>query len=105
MVYPVHRQICPEIASRMVCSSGSGLRSSRARAVISIPGVQKPHCSPWQRMNPSCTGSSWPSGPAKPSTVRMLCPEAITASIVQDFTGTPSTSTTHVPQLLVSQPQ
>ncbi|CNW22893.1 Uncharacterised protein [Mycobacterium tuberculosis] len=56
-------------------------------------------------MNPSCTGSSWPSGPAKPSTVRMLCPEAITASIVQDFTGTPSTSTTHVPQLLVSQPQ
>ena len=32
-------------------------------------------------------------------------PLAIAASIVQDFTGSPSTSTTQVPQLLVSQPQ
>ena len=72
--------------------------------MIIIPGVQKPHCSPWHRMNPSCTGSSGPST-ASPSTVRTLWPDAITASIVQDFTGTPSTSTTQVPQLLVSQPQ
>ncbi|EUA93254.1 (2Fe-2S)-binding domain protein [Mycobacterium ulcerans str. Harvey] len=37
--------------------------------------------------------------------MRMLRPEAMTAGMVQDFTGTPSTSTTQVPQLLVSQPQ
>ena len=56
-------------------------------------------------MNPSCTGSSEPSEPANPSTVRTLWPDAMTASMVQDLTGTPSTSTTQVPQLLVSQPQ
>ena len=81
-----------------------GVAVQQGRAVIIIPGVQKPHCRPWQRMKPSCTGSSWPFT-ARPSTVRTLWPEAITASMVQDFTGTPSTSTTQVPQLLVSQPQ
>ena len=69
-----------------------------------MPGVQNPHCNPWHCMNPSCTGSSLPST-SSPSTVRTLWPDAIAASIVQDFTGSPSTSTTHVPQLLVSQPQ
>ena len=72
--------------------------------MIIIPGVQNPHCSPWQRMNPSCTGSRCPST-SRPSTVRMLRPPAIAASTVQDFTGSPSISTTQVPQLLVSQPQ
>src|SRR5262249_8519742 len=76
VVYPVHRQIWPEMASRMVSSSGSGFLSSRARAVIIIPGVQKPHCSPWHRTKPSCTGSSRPSI-SSPSTVRTLCPDAI----------------------------
>ena len=37
--------------------------------------------------------------------MRTLWPAAIAASIVHDFTGSPSTSTTQVPQLLVSQPQ
>ena len=45
--YPVHRQICPEMASRIVASSGSGSWSSSHRAVIIMPGVQNPHCSPW----------------------------------------------------------
>ena len=36
--------------------------------------------------------------------VEHLVPE-IAASILQDFTGSPSTATTHVPQLLVSHPQ
>src|SRR6478752_2545014 len=92
------------MASRIVSSDGSGSRSSRARAVINIPGVQKPHCRPWHCMKPSWTGSSLPST-SRPSTVRTACPEAIAASIVQDFTGSPSTSTTQVPQLEVSQPQ
>ena len=40
-----------------------------------------------------------------PSTVSTSCPSAIAASIVQDLTGSPSTSTTHAPQFVVSQPQ
>ena len=55
-------------------------------------------------MKPCCTGSSSPS-PASPSTVRTSWPPAIAASTVHDFTGSPSSQTTQVPQLLVSQPQ
>ena len=65
------------------------MRSSKARAVIIMPGVQNPHCSPWHCMKPSCTGSSLPST-SSPSTVRTLRPAAIAASMVQDFTGSPS---------------
>ena len=50
---------------------GSGLRSSSARAVIIIPGVQKPHCRPWHSMKPCWTGSSSPSC-SRPSTVRTV---------------------------------
>ena len=37
--------------------------------------------------------------------MRTSCPPAIAASTVQDFTGSPSSQATQVPQLLVSQPQ
>ena len=40
-----------------------------------------------------------------PSTVRTSCPSAIAAKTVHDLTGLPSSQTTHVPQLEVSQPQ
>ena len=53
---------------------------------------------------PSCTGSS-SLGVPSPSTVVISCPSAWTASIVQDFTGVPSTSTVHAPQLVVSHPR
>ncbi len=91
-------------ASRMTSSLGSGSLSSSQRAVIIIPGVQNPHCSPWHSMNPCCTGSS-PSAPSRPSTVSTVRPSAITPSTVQLFTGVPSRRTTHAPQLEVSQPQ
>src|SRR4051794_35352659 len=92
------------MASRISPSLGSGLRSSSARAVIIIPGVQKPHWRPWQAMNPCCTGSSTLSC-SSPSTVRTSRPPAIAARTVHDLTGSPSIQTTQVPQLLVSQPQ
>ena len=101
---PVQRQTLPEIASRISGTDGSGLRSSRARAVMSIPGVQNPHWTPWQAMNPRCTMSSSPWR-SRSSTVRTSWPPAIAASTVHDFTGSPSSHTTHAPQLLVSQPQ
>ena len=103
--YPVHRQTWPDIASRTSSSVGSGLRSSSHRAVIIMPGVQKPHCSPWQAANPSWTGSSTPLPVASPSTVVTRRPSAMTASTVQDFTGVSSSHTTQAPQLDVSQPQ
>jgi hypothetical protein len=56
--YPVQRQTWPDIASRTSSSVGSGLRSSSHRAVIIMPGVQNPHCSPWQAAKASWTGSS-----------------------------------------------
>src|SRR5207244_3023939 len=85
-------------------SDGCGLRSSSARAVIIMPGVQKPHWRPCASMKPSCTGSSLPSR-SRPSTVRTSWPSAITASVVHDLTGSPSTRTTQVPQFDVSHPQ
>jgi hypothetical protein len=51
--YPVHRQTWPDMASRTSASVGSGLRSSSQRAVISIPGVQNPHCRPCSAAKPS----------------------------------------------------
>src|SRR5213083_948448 len=102
--YPVQRQDCPEIASRISASEGSGLWSSNQRAVSIMPGVQNPHCSPWHSTKPCCTGSSTPSR-SSPSTVRTSCPCAITARTVQDLTGVPSSQTVHTPQLDVSQPQ
>jgi hypothetical protein len=107
--YPVHRQTWPDIASRTSSSVGSGLLSSSHRAVIIIPGVQKPHCSPWQAANASWTGSSpvllSPGRVARPSTVVTRLPSAMTASTVQDLTGVSSSQTTQAPQLEVSQPQ
>jgi hypothetical protein len=44
--YPVQRQTWPDIASLTSASVGFGLLSSSQRAVIIMPGVQKPHCSP-----------------------------------------------------------
>ena len=76
-----------------------------------MPGVQKPHCSPWHSAKPSWIGSSRPPPPApspfmaRSSTVRTRCPSAMAASTVQDFTGVSSSQTTQAPQFDVSQPQ
>jgi hypothetical protein len=102
--YPVHRQTWPDIASRTSSGVGSGFWSSSQRAVISMPGVQNPHCSPWQAANASWTGSS-ACPRARPSTVATRRPSAITASTVHDLTGVSSSQTTQAPQLDVSHPQ
>ncbi len=102
--YPVHRQVWPEMTSRTSSGVGSGLRSSSHRAVIIMPGVQKPHCRPWQVANASWTGSSR-LRVARPSTVVTRRPSAMTARTVHDLTGVSSSQTTQAPQLEVSQPQ
>jgi len=102
--YPVHRQTWPDIASRTSAAVGSWLLSSSHLAVIIMPGVQKPHCSPWHSAKAVCIGSSAPPT-ARPSTVVTRCPSAMTASTVQDLTGVSSSHTTQVPQFEVSHPQ
>src|SRR6478735_2160869 len=84
-------------------SEGCGFSRRSAVALISIPGVQYPHCSAWCELNACCSFvSSSPS--ASPSTVSMLEPSAWTASIMQLFASVPSTITEHAPQLPVSHP-
>src|SRR4051812_45361255 len=87
----------------MSCSLEFLLRSSSALVVISMPGVQKPHCRPCFSVKPSCTGCSLPAC-SSPSTVVILQPSAWTASTVHDLTGVPSSCTVHAPQCEVSQP-
>ena len=77
---------------------------TRSIAVMTMPGVQKPHCRAWCSRNISCIGCSVPSGFARPSIVRTCVPSACTASMVQDFTDSPFTCTTQAPHWLVSQP-
>src|SRR3954453_17720561 len=89
--------------------SADGSRASNAAAiVVRKPGVQKPHCSAWHSRNASCTGCSTcpprPSSRASPSTVVTPWPSPWTASIRQERTGSPTTSTVHAPQTPCSQP-
>ena len=84
--------------------SGSGSRPAARGVVISIPGVQNPQCSACFSWKPCWIGSSSPST-SSDSTVRISWPSHIAASVVHDFTGLPSISTTQAPQLDVSQPQ
>src|SRR5690606_13808136 len=101
--YPVHRHRLPSRPERTSSSSGSGFSFSRSSACMSIPGVQKPHCSAWLSWNACCSGCSSPSS-AKPSMVVLSRPSACTANTEQDFTRCPSRWTVQAPQLLVSQP-
>ena len=68
-----------------------------------MPGVQNPHCRPCSSLNAAWIGSR-PAAVASPSTVVTERPSACTPNSVHDFTGTPSSSTVHAPQLVVSQP-
>src|SRR2546428_3825623 len=70
-----------------------------------IPGVQKPHCSACASRKAACRG--WRSAPppgVRPSTVVSSTPSACTASIRQERTGSPSSSTVQAPHTPCSQP-
>ena len=82
--------------------SAPGCSRSSSSAVMSMPGVQKPHCSPWCSWNASWSG--WSAVRRRPSTVMTSAPSAWTASIRQERTASPSTRTVHAPQTPCSQP-
>ena len=58
--YPVHLQMFPEIPLRISSFVGCRFSFSSAYADISIPGVQKPHCSPCLARKAPCKGWSLP---------------------------------------------
>ncbi len=91
------------MAHRTSSTDGAGLRSISSAPTSIIPGVQKPHCSPWSSLNAAWMGCSSPLA-LSPSTVVIERPSAWTASIVHDLMGVPSSSTVHAPQLVVSHP-
>src|SRR6185312_16805741 len=73
-------------------------------ALITMPGVQKPHCSAWFSRNASCIGCSLSALSARPSMVVTLPPSTWTARKVHDLIDLPSRWMTQAPHWLVSQP-
>ena len=51
------------------------------------PGVQKPHCEPWQSTIACCTGCSAPSGPFRSSTVSSWQPSSVATNWMQALTA------------------
>ena len=102
--YPVHRQRLPPTISSASSSVGSGTTRSPAVIVVRNPGVQKPHWSPWHSVKACCTADRVPSGSARPSTVVISAPSALTASSRQERTGTPSSRIVQAPQTPCSHP-
>src|ERR1700731_2219094 len=93
----------PDSTSRTRAASHSGSSESSACAVVIMPGVQKPHCSAWCLRKLFCSGVRSASLES-PSTVTTLAPSACTASIRQERTAAPSTSTVQAPHTPCSQP-
>ena len=102
--YPVQRQMLPSSSSRISPSLALGWFLHRSTALITMPGVQKPHCRPWHSLNAACMGCMVPSADAMPSMVVTSAPCACTASMAQDLTARPFTCTVQAPHWLVSQP-
>ena len=102
--YPVHRHRLPDISTRTRASSASGTRSTRSRAAISMPGVQKPHCSACSWLN-ALRNSAIVASSSKPSIVRTSWPSQPTANAMHERAGTPSISTVQAPHTPCSQPR
>ena len=86
----------PRSARRICASSGQGTLSMRALPAITMPGMQKPHCTaptaPKAYTKASCSAG------LSPSTVNMFLPAALLVLSTQAFTALPSTIMVQVPQ-------
>ena len=76
---------------------------SRSCAAISMPGVQKPHCSALRSRNAACRSAISPLSD-NPSIVSTDASCVCTASIRQERTISPLTRTVHAPHTPCSQP-
>ena len=101
-LYPVQRQIFPFSAVLISSSVGSGTRSIKAFPAITIPGMQKPHCT--EPFEPKAYTKASFSSSVRPSVVMIFFPAASFVVSTQDFTAFPSTTMVHVPQAPSLQP-
>ena len=96
------------VAGQEACGSPRALLARRlassSAAVISMPGVQKPHCSALRATNAACRSAISPVS-VSPSMVTTSAPSACTASIRQPRTTAPSTRTEQAPHTPCSQPR
>src|SRR5574340_548945 len=87
------------ISSRVGC----GFCASSSRDCITMPGVQKPHCT--APASTKAFSMRWPMGSsARPSMVVMLRPSQSTANSRQEFIDEPSTMMVHAPHSPSPQP-
>jgi hypothetical protein len=61
--------------SRIWASLAPGWRLHKSSALITMPGVQKPHCRPWQALKAACIGCMAVPFCARPSMVVTLRPD------------------------------
>ena len=93
----------PLIATCVCARSGRGCSSSSLAPAISIPGMQKPHCTAPQPMNACCSG--WvPAAPPSPSMVVIRAWWACGAGTRQLITAWPSSQTVQAPHSPSAQP-
>ena len=90
--YVPQRQRLPARPCLISSSDGFGFLARNAVPATTKPGVQKPHCMASASTKACCSGES-DSGVPSPSTVVISWPSASAASIRQDLTGSPSSST------------
>src|SRR5204863_3622049 len=75
--YPVQRHKFPARASLMSRRDGLSADLYNANSDITKPGVQKPHCEPWQSTSACWTGCSAPLSPRRLSTVISSLPSSV----------------------------
>src|SRR6185312_10357667 len=90
--YVPQRQRLPETAVLTSSSDGFWLVASSAAQLMTMPGVQKPHCMASWAMNCSWIGASL-SPLASPSTVVTARVPTSSASVMHEQTGMPSRCT------------
>src|SRR5262245_42562709 len=100
--YVPQRQRLPPTPISICSAVGVGCFSSSAVQAMTKPGVQNPHCCASLSQNACWTGWSLPFC-SSPSTVRIFLPCASMASVVQEYTGLPSTIIVQAPQVARSQ--
>ena len=94
---------CRKDVRESVLDPDDGDCFSRSCAAISIPGVQKPHCSALRSRNADCKSAISPLSET-PSIVSTVALCACTASSRQERTISPLTRTVHAPHTPCSQP-
>ena len=100
----MQRHRLPSSPARIVSSVRFALLRARSIALITMPGVQKPHCRPWLLAERRLHRMQRAVGLAMPSMVTISAPLACIARMLQLFTALPFMWIVQAPHCAVSQP-